>query len=279
MKNMELYDKIKSYLDGELSQAEKAEFENEMSTNPSFAEDVRIFKFSREHLLPLLEKEDELKDFRKIIEQKGEEYFPTNKDLVDHEIPEEVKEAPTIPTPSLFVRFKRSKFAKPLAVAASVLLLIGFVNLKQIWFPNYSNDSITLYNTYHKVPQADFAVLGSQKTPAEIDLQFNAKEYEKTIGLIDKYLENSGKNKLKALYFKGLCLQELNKHNEAIKVFENISREQSIYKYNSIWYMALSYLHEGEEDYAINQLESIPNGVGKYNSAQRLLKELHEEND
>ena len=268
MKNSKFYNQIKSYLDGELSPADLEAFQEKMKKDAQFAEEVKLFQISREKLLPLLQKKKEIANFRTLIEQKSKDYFPeetANTGGTEDESPS------SRPSPKVVKFWTRRRKQIAGAVAASLLLLV-------LWKPaqDWLNPPslMTLYEDLHEVPSSSFTTLSVAILEEQIDRAIENKEYEKALDLLNQYIAAGEGNQLEAQFFKGICLQKLGQHTQAITTFKLLSEGDSILKNDAHWYLALSYLYKEDLTTCRKYLNQIEQNSGKYEAAQTLLRRL-----
>lgn len=274
MENSNFQNNIKKYLEGDLSPAEMKRFQQKIATDPDFAEEVKLFDISRKRLLPLLKKYKEIAEFRRLIEEKSESYFEPG-----NSVSEETIATPNTSTSSSGKvvnkqsRFLSKKMKLGLAVAASLLVLVMLTPVRDLILPPKLSPT-ALYENLHQLPESSFLKMNIATIEGEIDKAFNAEEYEKALDLLNQYLATEPENTLKAQFFKGLCLQKLNRHQEAIAMFKPLSEGNSSLKNDSHWYIALSYLYEEEFTPCRTYLNKISKKSSKHKDAQYLLNKL-----
>jgi len=246
------YHHIEQYLDGQLSAEEQQAFEARMQAEPELAGEVALLKEARQRIRFQLEEEQAVNDFKDNL----------RKAMVQEETP---KRRP------LFVRRKWLPIA--LAAAAIALILI-------LWPAGQES----LYRQYAQHPRLALTERSTEQEglAERAATQFNQGEFASALDLLNEYSQGQP-NDPELRLFKGICLLEIGRTQEAIAQFEQIHNSSAINKWEGSWYLALAYLYaveEGKVEVSIDEvrvlLEQIPEGSGYYEQAQRLKAEIEE---
>lgn len=151
--------------------------------------------------------------------------------------------------------------------AIAAILVIGLF----IWAPWNAN----LYNSY-----ADDSKMLVTERGAEVatDLDkaaalYNEKNYEAANVILRQLYLKQQSNAMIGYYY-GLSLLKTNAVNEARKVLLPIYDGESVYKYDSAYAIALSYLKEKDKINCKIWLEKIPAETARYEQAKELLEKL-----
>tara|TARA_R110002124_G_scaffold110652_2_gene264154 strand:- start:653 stop:1378 length:726 start_codon:yes stop_codon:yes gene_type:complete len=239
--NEENYILFDQYLQEELSNAEKINFEKELTDNPELAAAFGAFKEANEQLEVKFGFETERNAFIDNLKAIFKEQLPAPKAKV--------------------VQFKPWMYM----AAASVALLFGiFV------FNSNSNPSFDDYNQYEN---AYFTERGDAVANVKLaETAFNDKKYQEAIPLFEALLKENKTAELQ--YYYGVALLETNKTKEAEVVFNELQSGNSIYKNKAIWSLALAKLKQKEYKACKEILLTIPADYENYDQVQKLLKDL-----
>jgi tetratricopeptide (TPR) repeat protein len=153
------------------------------------------------------------------------------------------------------------------AAAACVLIICG----------------VFFYSSFDQQPSyAEFAIheplaLGERSASDSVVIKaeesFNNKDYQQALSYFDQLLESDQENSELQLY-KGIVLLELNRFDEAERVFKSVQDSNSVFKTRALWYLALSKLKQNRFEECRNIAAQIPEGSDEYDNAQELLERL-----
>ncbi|MBT9186818.1 tetratricopeptide repeat protein [Zobellia russellii] len=245
MQRMDNEELINGYFEGSLSEEQKREFDHLFETNTDFKTD---FEFQEELKRALVK--SERKQLKEILSN-------TN---TPHE-----KEK------SQVIRLR------PWFIAASVALLAG-ISSWLIFFNRPDIDSQQLYasnfapyeNVVHPIERGE--QLEDLKTRAFI--AYENAEYTKAIELFQTL--NKKNNDRYIIFYEAIALMQLNKHDEAVPLFEDYIETNGELKERAIWYLALAYLKLDEIEECKEQLSLLTHKEGfKTKAAKNLLAELN----
>jgi len=238
--NEEAYIRFESYLNNEMLEQERLDFESELRDNSQLKESFELYKettaFVKQKFSP------ETTVFKKNLESISDDYFAEGK--------------------------KKTKVfsIRPwhYAVAASVLVLLG------TWI--FSNNSIPEYSDYSQHENASFVERGaSNENLKNAQDFFNKKEYAKAAVSFGK-IENLDNPEYQ--YFYAIALIETNQYKKAEGLLEQIRQGMSVYKNKATWYLALSKLKQHDLEQCKVMLKQIPQDAEDYDEAQELIKHL-----
>ena len=245
MQRMDNEELINGYFEGSLLEEQKREFDHLFETNTDFKTD---FEFQEELKRALVK--SERKQLKEILSN-------TN---TPHE-----KEK------SQVIRLR------PWLIAASVVLLAG-ISSWLIFFNRPDIDSQQLYasnftpyeNVVHPIERGE--QLEDLKTRAFI--AYENAEYTKAIELFQTL--NMKNNDKYIIFYEAIALMQLNKHDEAVPLFEDYIETNGELKERAIWYLALAYLKQDEIEECKEQLSLLIHKEGfKTKAAKNLLAELN----
>lgn len=246
----ESYDKIEKYLQGELGPEEQARFEQQMRQDPDLNMEVLLFRQVKDSLTHQLQTQSEKQAFKKRLSGIESGYFQGTD--------EGVKNRRLLVPRTFWIK---------LAVASAVLLIL----LWRPWQPS-------LYDQFFEPPQAALTVMsGSEEVNlAEMQTTYNEKRYKEALPLIQTYL-NQYPEDTEVTLLKGICQLEMGLFDDAQSTFEAIYSGRSIFRHNAGWFLALTYLKQGDREKCIQYLDLILEDptIGSYNEdAQKLLRKL-----
>lgn len=238
--NEEAYIRFENYLNNEMSEEERLDFESELRDNSQFKESFELYKettaFVKQKFSP------ETMAFKKNLESISEGYFAEGK-----------KKAKVISI-------------KPwhYAAAASVLLLLG------TWI--FNKDSMPEYSDYSQHENAAFV----ERSTNDENLKnaqdfFNQKKYAEAVASFEE-IRNADNPEYQ--YFYAIALIETNHFKKAETILESIRQGNSVYKNKATWYMALSELKQLDYKQCKELLRQIPEDAEDYENAQKLLQQL-----
>ncbi len=152
------------------------------------------------------------------------------------------------------------------AIAASVVIIFGL-----FMFNNFSNPTYGDFADYGEINLTIRSIQGDVIKDAED--AFNSKDFTKADKLFTELLE-ADSNNTEIQYYKAIANIELSNYNTADTLLENLSKGQSVYKHDALWYLALSKLKQEKNDECLNILKTIPEESEVYDKAQKLVKKL-----
>lgn len=244
----EAYHLFEKYLNNDLSRSEKEEFEKRISDDPEFAEAFQIYKEISISLEAKENREAGEKKLRKNLEELSDEYFNIN----------------TRKKPAKIISLRR---VLELA-AASIIIVLG------TWFILNQTQSKPTYSEY-----ADYGALALTERGEDDSVKilaenlFNNEQYEEAVGILEKiHVQDPENNQIK-LYL-AMALIETEQYERADTLLTEIRENESVYQYRAVWYLALSYLKQGDIEATKAVLKEIPESAAEYNKARELLDEL-----
>lgn len=234
---------FEEYLSGQLSLEEKQAFETRLERDASFNKAFEAYKETSHFLEQHIKNKAETEAFKANLERVSSAYFK--------------KQAPL-----------KTKRINPwyYSIAAAAILAIGFFIAQQFSSPVY--DDFANYGTI------SLTVRGSQNDlSTKAETAFNNHNYKDAESYFSDMLETDKAN-IELLLYRAVSLVELNKYDEADKLYNNIIQTPSVYKNKAIWYLALSKLKQGDEEACLNVLKNLPEEAEDYQQAQELIEKL-----
>jgi predicted Zn-dependent protease len=238
--NEQLYIAFENYLNNEMSQEERLEFESQLQNDADIREKFEIYKETTQFLSAKFD--SDAVNFKKNLETISKENFTETNNQK-----------------SKVIAFKPWYYA----VAATVAVTFG------IWFMDSGNP---VYGDFDQHEKAYFTERSTaDKNRDEAQNAFNAKDYKKAVVSFEK-IEDLTNPELQ--YFYAIALIETNHYKYAEIYLNNIKSGTSVYKDKAIWYLALSNLKQNKLNQCKAYLNQIPADAEDYAKAQKLLKDL-----
>jgi tetratricopeptide (TPR) repeat protein len=283
------------YLDGEMSEDERLEFEKEISGNPDLADEVETFRNLQNLAGKAMRQADDPdesldQETREEIRQAVIDFKEGEKDVFPEEVDEMVKSArkafeqrrekdqqvadvtESEPQRSNIKQIRRIWFS-----AAAIVVLAVIVSIL-IFRPFRNKPAGDLYTKYYKAFPKTEAV--NELSRADDDLMFalqvyEAGDYERAIILFEMLADSSGLREY-SLFYAGHTYIQLNLTGKAIETFQGLLEDAPDDLIPDIrWYLALCYLKTGEATLSKEQLLLIVETDSPYRrNARMLLRDL-----
>lgn len=242
---------IDEYLDGQLDQEAKEEFEQKMAQDDRIQEATTFQKEMREGLQIVAER-----NFRTRLKATHQQYL---KELSSDSSSLEVAS-----------KNKRMIFLKIAAVAASIALIILLV------FKQVGNDQ-DLFTQYYEPYSTSLIQLNSSADEllAKANTAYVNKQYQEAFNTLQAYQTQNGNQNAKIAIVAGVSALELGDYSAAHQQFE-LAKANSLFADKAFWYAALTYLKQEDALNAkkkLNELLQLPASPLK-EQAQELLSAL-----
>lgn len=212
MNSEELTIYIERYLDGELSDEEKLQFEQNLLSDKVLAKELKLHKVIRESI-----GNEELRDLRAQLNTLTNEYRKKE---------------------SIIRRVKHT-----VLYAASVTIFVVF---SVFYFHDSKVSNDELFSKYYERFDFETATRGSTDTSTDIFtnalLNYEDGKYNEAIEQFEKIPDTSEYYSSKE-FVTGLSYMELKNYNNAIRRFESVIYDKrNIFYYDAIWYCGLCYV-------------------------------------
>ncbi len=270
-------DVITAYVYGELSKTELEVFEAKRATDADFAEEVELY-------LALIgdyhqEQKSTFEGWMEEISLEGtEDTQLTAEKTTIKDASIEGKSSPKV------VPLFQNK-TRIYAIAAALLLFLSALFLFKALSPSSlsTGDLVATHlEEIHKAPSNKMGSSEEEANWAAAKKAYEAENYERAAMSLEKIVEG-GTDKAVVYFYLGLSYlyQQNTDVNKAVSVFEEAAKDGD-YKNESLWYMSLAYLKNGEPNKAKEVLKEIVNKTSKeaertfkYEEAVELLKSLN----
>ncbi len=248
------YELIERYLAEELSEAERADFENQLKVNADLREEVSLHQQVTETLRG--EKVHELRDVIKEVDEK----WASNK-------PKENAKVVSFP------------FRKIAALAAAVLALVlayQFLSPKNTSSEALFADNFEPYkmilNQRSLIPNPETEWMASEVKKAVAAYQ--AKDYAEASTLFQALSKETPDADAFQIYAANSELS-LGHSDEAIVILNKlVEKAPPLLIEQSRWYLALAHLQKEDYASAKSQLQQIQSDGFKYKEAQKILRDI-----
>lgn len=235
---------FEDYLEGTLSPTEKNEFERRLADDEKFEQSFLTYKELSGFLENKFEDKNPDNKFKDNLKNISDTYFnkPENK--------------------SRTIRLKPWQYA----IAASIVVIFGLLVIM--------NDSTPAYADYADFNNISLTERGeNDELLSKAEKTFNEGNYEEAIQYFDQILIEDANYKEIQLY-KSIALIETNQYDDADELLSVLSTGTSVFKYDAMWYLALSKLKQKKYEQCRIILERIPEDAEVYKKAQKLLSKL-----
>lgn len=182
----------------------------------------------------------------------------------DHQLKREPEIAPAVSEPTPKKQSYKAYVAYVLVVA---LVVTGLL----VWAP-WSGGLYRKYSTDKQIAVRDNGTAAKDPIAAGAAL-FNKGDYEGAKKIFQREYMMNPQNPMLSYYF-AITLIETSKEYEARTILMHLYNGESAYKYNSAYYVALSFVKEDQKDKAIEWLNKVPAGAANHQNAQALIIEL-----
>ncbi|MEO1516796.1 MAG: tetratricopeptide repeat protein [Bacteroidota bacterium] len=225
MEEEAMFDKIEAYLLGQLNEADKTAFDQQIQADKELAQEVQVQRLLLEQVetLGALDMKERLQGIQQQV----------RKEEINH---------------------RRRYWI--FATAAAVLALLLYVFLG----PSLQNTSTEqIYASHYEPYQLSFGSRagGNEQALIQAGSLYTQQRYEQALPLIEQLLESEPDNS-RLLLAKGICYMESKDFGKALNTFQQlIDRNDSFYLQQALWYSALAHLQLGNAIDARKLLERM----------------------
>jgi tetratricopeptide (TPR) repeat protein len=161
-----------------------------------------------------------------------------------------------------------------LAIAASIVILVGWFGYNSFFGTNYNNlynDNFTEYpNTVYTITRGDT----DNSLEREAFVAYESQDYKMAIEKFDAITEDAKKEYFN--FYKAQAYLGLNDIDNARTFFNQVLQDNNQFVGESTWYLALIAIKEKDKDEALTYLKNlIENFDFNKDKAQAILKELN----
>ncbi len=242
---------LHDYFNGLLTPDDARHVEDRAHSDADFGEAFRL----QQELEAFPKSQAPRKALKTTLDRVGQDYFSETETSVS---------TPNT-TPTMIVKSNARRW---MALAASLTVVAAAV-----WF--FLKPEANLYEQYAQ--HAPLALTERSNAPqddvAAAESAFQQKQYAKALTALDRLLANNPEH-LTAKLYKGICQIEMGNANEARLTLTPIASGASALVEEAKWYIALSYLKEGNKAACETALRDISPSGDRGGDAERLVKAL-----
>ena len=241
----EKYAMFEDYLNDELTDVQRANFERRLEQDSVLLEELAFYRETRDAISARIKWEASKKPFMPTLEGLSKAYFKSDQR-------------------ARLVSLPRRSLILQVMGAAAILLLIVLV-----WQP-WQKD---LYTRYAQHPRADLTERDASSNLSTGERAFNNNEYASALDAFTQHLTDEPGD-ADVLLFQGICYLELDKEDNAKQNFRQLFNSAQPYKDTGAWYLGLTFLKQNTIDSTAYYLSQIRESSEYYQNAQTLLKKL-----
>ncbi|MDR1055820.1 MAG: hypothetical protein LBL90_08380 [Prevotellaceae bacterium] len=260
---------IELYLQDRLSLEEKTGFEQKLLEDASFSQELDLMR----SIITGIQMKKDIEVWTEL------EQIPTENKL--KQIVSEAEKKYNKRKELKLTTKKRSLFISVFSSIAFILLLF-FIGIQ----PEYSSQK--LYQQYHNLKDIEWipnrgGILLNPDRQSHLNkalLLYQQQNYAEALAMINETINGLGQYNIpdQVVFFSAVCLSETNKDKESIEKLEYLSlKDDSEYKQEAQWQLALAYLKDEKRDESRKTLLKIVNAKGFYaDRANELLDKLEQ---
>ncbi|PSL47253.1 DNA-directed RNA polymerase specialized sigma24 family protein [Chitinophaga niastensis] len=228
------------FLSGQMGEAEKKAFTARLQAEVSLTQQVKRFDIIRQLLAQKICSDTDRDEIQHLLFTHRNAWYA-------------LKDNSVIPIRNYVI------LTAMIAAAMAILLYIS---------PWRKNIYRQFASTEMQIPDID-----SLRLPEEAILQFNHGDFNDASFSLNKVLQGNPGN-LYARFYRGIALLEQDQLQAARTDLLTVYDSRSDLRYDAAFYMALSYLKEGQKQSCLDWLLKIPADAPNYPKVQKLIEEL-----
>lgn len=255
---------IDKYLSGDMSEIEKQAFEAKISSDPMLAEELKLQKDMRS----IYDEQNWFEGDKKILKQEETKQLQTffkseESEVLKNTIQEVISENKSN---------SGNRFLPILKIAAVIAVLIT-ISIYLFKEPSYED----LYAEYMHMEEIPSLISRGESGTKELEnaqVLFRDEKYTKAIEIFTQYQANAESINPLSFIYTGVAFLEINEFEKALTQFELLANSNTLQSKKAIWYKAMVFLKQNNEEKLIENLEVIVADKNNYNfdKAQQLLE-------
>lgn len=262
----DIYDRIISYLNGEMTTAEKHDFESDLKNNAELNETVSIMQnmetiYSDEDWHLLKNEPERIKEASLLFNTDDVKAFSENVRISEEKFRRKSLR-------------RNSKVLHYISTIAAAGLIAFFLNY--YFGANPSSDS--LFETYYNTQDLPSFVVQNDEINLSIEAEtlFREDKFEEALQLFSNVNESSNTLNPNVVLYMAICNLELKRYEEALNYLDALENSNTIDFHKAYWFKSLIYLKQDQKDKAIISLRILLKNEDYFNheKAVRLLSEL-----
>ena len=259
---------IERFLNNEMNKEERALFIKEMNTNEELKEAVEIYK----EMQVIYNDADWNIETSSLKHPKIDRSLAFLRSEKGKNIKNTIAEEAEIYFSQKHTPLRIRKFILT-AGSIAAIFIIGFFLLKT------NETNIDLYaefkNDWKELPS--LTLRGNTNDFTSIETLFRQKKYKKSLLLLETHKQKTTSSlDPQLLLYEGILNLELNKKEEAVRIFKELLIKDTLDAFKAHWYLALSYLKTNNLTLAKQELQIIINDPKNFKDkeAKELLAQL-----
>lgn len=246
-------EQLDKYLSGSMSEAEKAAFESRLQTDEALREELELLRRIRASI-----------DYSRNSEQQDHDLAATLQSLKSTYIENK-------PAGEKTTAAAKKAWNRRTGLGIILFFMLAAAGAYYLFFKRPSCDR--LFEKYKNYQAANFTTKssgGRELTLEKASKAFNTSDYATAERFLRAATSGQESTEPKLLLYLGFCLLEQQKTEDAERIFLQLKEYQS-FADEARWYLALTYLSEGQWKKAAGELEKTPVSSRHYQNAADLL--------
>lgn len=249
-----MFEKIESYLNGELAGEELQQFEAQLAADPALREQLLLYQnIESEMKQQHIGKEGETQ-LRQTLTELNSQYFTSSG------------------TSAEVISIKsRKRYIWPAAAAA--ILIVCMVGYWLVFRQGDTDKKLYARYAVHQPISQQRGAGDSSRLLQEAIVFYNQKEYINALPGLLQYTDKD-RSDGELILAAGICELETERYPEALNTFDYLAANHPVFVNQAIWYKALVYLKKKDIPACKKLLQSIPANADTYKKAQELFQKL-----
>lgn len=245
--NAEVIEKIERYLADEMEPQERQDFELQLQTDEELKNIFYLYN-SINNTMKAEEVSDDENKLAATLQQLNRKYILTDS------------------------KVKQGNFRKWITAAAAVLILV-FCGIYFLSDRNMSAEKLYAAYAEHSALQVQLRGTVADSLAETAAAKFNSKSYYAALPLLQEFLKLQPED-IQMKFSLATCYLELDRYNDAEKMFSEIAAGKTAYAAAGGWYLALTALKQKDIKTCRSRLQSIPQSSSYHARAAVLLRKL-----
>lgn len=266
------YNTIERFINNEMNAEERQFFLEEMNSNEELKSTVEIYQ-EMQHIYD--DNDWELTDL-----QTKHPDVVKNLEFLQSKKGQQIKNVIYEESDAYFSKNTKPNSLRKLIIFSSSIAAILIVSFS-LFFNNVSNNPSDLYaefnNNWQELPS--LTLRGKESKLSDVEHLFKQQKYSDALQVLELIRKDEKlTSDPQVLMYMGVLNLELNKTQEAIKIFKELLNSNTLDAFKAHWYLALSYLKEGNTKLSIEQLQKLLNDKMSFKDeeAKMLLEKLED---
>jgi len=239
-----MYEQVSLYVMQGLPETDKAEFEKQLREDEHLQDTVRRGKNAVEWLRRALSPDNTRRELTQVLLDMRQRWFYSHNKEMN----------------------RMGFYVGGITVIAMILAGLLFISpFRKDVYRQFAPTEMA----HHHLPDND-----TTRLLHEAAAQFNKRHFSGAVELLNQVLQMDPSNTY-ARYYRGVCLIDINQLAAARTDLQLVyATNNSPYRYDAAFYLALSYLREGNKQQSLSWLLKIPEQAPIYWKAKKLIDEI-----